>query len=87
MFVMRFRLLALVTLIRPTSVATRETLENERKRFSQSHSASSSEADALKVRITDLEREKRDLVGVIARLRTEDEEREGESLLLASSTL
>jgi nitrogen fixation protein FixH len=61
-------------------VTTRENLENERAQFTQSHTASTSEVEALKIRLTDFEKEKRDLVGVIARLRTEDEERESKAV-------
>ena len=60
------------------SVASQDALSNEHARLNESQTASSSEVETLKVRITDLEREKRDLVGVVARMRSEDEEREGE---------
>jgi hypothetical protein len=63
-------------------VATQAALANEHARFNESQTASTSEVETLKIKLTDFEREKRDLIGVIARLRTEDEEREGRCLYL-----
>lgn len=46
---------------------------------SASHSSSSTEIDSLKHRVEDTEREKRDLVGVVSRLKEDAAQREGES--------
>jgi TolA-binding protein len=55
-------------------VASRDRLEIERDRFNQHNTASASEVESLKVQVTEHEREKRDLVGIIARLRSENED-------------
>lgn len=47
--------------------------------LSNSQSSSSSEVEALKHRVEDTEREKRDLVGVISRLKQESSQRDGKS--------
>ena len=61
----------------PSALVTKQSkMEMEQARSNQSHIASASELEGLKLQVTECEREKRDLVGVIARLRSEDEERE-----------
>lgn len=53
-------------------------LQNQITSFSASQHSSTSESASLKERVEDIEREKRELVGVISRLKDESSQREGE---------
>ncbi|KAF8158177.1 hypothetical protein B0H34DRAFT_444170 [Crassisporium funariophilum] len=59
-------------------IEERSALQNRLATLSTSQHSSSSEVDALKQRVDDTEREKRDLVGVISRLKDESSQREEE---------
>ena len=58
-------------------VASRNSLQAELTAISNSRSATSTEAELLKQRVDDTEREKRDLVAVISRLKEDASQREG----------
>ena len=62
---------------RPIVVASRNSLQAELTAISNSRSATSTEAELLKQRVDDTEREKRDLVAVISRLKEDASQREG----------
>ena len=58
--------------------SSRTTLQAQITALSTSQSSSSTEVDTLKHRVEDTEREKRDLVGVVSRLKEDSSQREGE---------
>ena len=58
--------------------SSRMGLQAQITALSTSQSSSSTEVDALKHRVEDTEREKRDLVGVVSRLKEDSSQREGE---------
>lgn len=65
-----------------TEVATATSnaaLREQLKTLTSSQSVSSSELESLKTRVEDTEREKRDLVNVISRLKQEGTQQEGMS--------
>lgn len=76
MAITRVRALALNT-PRSVVVASRNSLQVELTSLTTSRSATSSEAELLKQRVDDTEREKRDLVTVISRLKEDATQREG----------
>ena len=57
-------------------------LQSQIASLSTSQSSSSTEVDSLKHRVEDTEREKRDLVVVISRLKQEGAQREGTKLCI-----
>ncbi|THH00176.1 hypothetical protein EW026_g2304 [Hermanssonia centrifuga] len=59
-------------------VASRSALQAQLSAISNSQSMSSSEVETLKHRVEDTEREKRDLVGLVSRLKEDAVQREGE---------
>ena len=59
------------------SVASQTSLQEQVAELLNSRSSSSSEVDTLKHRVDETEREKRDLVGVITRLKQESAHQEG----------
>jgi nucleoprotein TPR len=59
------------------SVASQTELQAQIRALNTSHTSSSTEVDDLKHRMQDMDREKRDLVGVISRLKQETSQREG----------
>lgn len=61
------------------TVSSRVALHAQINTLSTSQSSSSTEADTLRHRVEDTEREKRDLVGVVSRLREDGAQREGTS--------
>lgn len=63
---------------RDQAVASQAALQAQIQALSNSQSSSSSEVEALKRRVEDTEREKRDLVGVISRLKQESIQQEEE---------
>jgi len=63
-------------------VEAKNSLQVQITELSTSKSSSSEEVENLKHRVDDTEREKRDLVGVISRLKQETSQREGESWFL-----
>ena len=58
-------------------VEAKTTLQTQLTTLSNSQSSTSSEVDTLRRRVEDTEREKRDLVGVISRLKDEAMQRDG----------
>ena len=58
--------------------SSRTALQAQITALSTSQSFSSTEVDALKHRVEDTEREKRDLVGVVSRLKEDSSQREGQ---------
>ena len=58
--------------------SSRTALQAQITALSTSQSSSSTEVDALKHRVEDTEREKRDLVGVVSRLKEDSSQREGQ---------
>jgi nucleoprotein TPR len=52
-------------------------MESERSNLEKSRNTSTTEVETLKLSISEHEREKRDLIGVIDRLRVDDEQRDG----------
>ena len=60
----------------------RTVLQNQISTLSASQHSSTSESTSLKERVEDTEREKRELVGVISRLKDESSQREGKELSL-----
>jgi hypothetical protein len=58
-------------------VSSQAALQAQISNLSTSQSSSSTEVDNLKHRVEDTEREKRDLVGVISRLKQDNSQREG----------
>ncbi len=63
---------------RSAAETTLSILQAEREALSRSQNASSSEAETLKLLVAEHDREKRDLIGVIDRLRSDDEQRDGQ---------
>jgi nucleoprotein TPR len=61
----------------PITVSSQAALQAQISTLSTSQSSSSTEVDNLKRRVEDTEREKRDLVGVISRLKQDSSQREG----------
>lgn len=59
------------------AVSSQAALKAQISALSTSQSSSSTEVDNLKRRVDDTEREKRDLVGVISRLKQDSSQREG----------
>ena len=59
------------------SAASQAALKAKIASLSSSQSSSSTELEELKRRVNDTEREKRDLIGVISRLKQESSQREG----------
>ena len=82
MFVPLPETLSPTKLLRP--VEAKNSLQVQITELSTSKSSSSEEVENLKHRVDDTEREKRDLVGVISRLKQETSQREGESWFLFS---
>ncbi|KAG6853933.1 hypothetical protein C0991_012425 [Blastosporella zonata] len=68
-------------------VASQTSLQMQLQNISNSQSASSSEVDTLKRRVEDTEREKRDLVGVISRLKQDSAQREGKEIQTLRTSL
>jgi hypothetical protein len=69
------------------SAASQVALKAEIASLSTSQSSSSGELDVLKRRVEETEREKRDLIGVISRLKQESSQRDGKfAYLLVSRT-
>ena len=58
--------------------ASKSKLQNDIAELQHSQSQTVSETETLKHRVEDVEREKRDLVGVISRLKEEGTQRTGE---------
>ena len=58
-------------------VASKIALEAQLASVSTSQTSTSTEVESLKHRIEDVEREKRDLVGVVSRLKEDAAQREG----------
>ena len=58
-------------------VEDKTVLQNQITALSASQHSSTSESTSLKERVEDTEREKRELVGVISRLKEESSQREG----------
>ena len=58
-------------------VASKIALEAQLSSVSNSQTSTSTEVESLKHRIEDVEREKRDLVGVVSRLKEDAAQREG----------
>jgi nucleoprotein TPR len=56
---------------------SKSSLEAQLSNFSASQSTSSTELDQLKHRVEDAEREKRDLMGVVNRLKEDATQRDG----------
>ncbi|KAI0081625.1 hypothetical protein K474DRAFT_1635534 [Panus rudis PR-1116 ss-1] len=65
--------------------ASRAALQAQLSSLSTSQSASTSEVDTLKHRIEDVEREKRDLIGVVSRLKEDSSQRDEEINTLRSN--
>ena len=61
------------------TASSRAALQAQINTLSSSQSSSSTEVDTLRHRVEDTEREKRDLVGVVSRLKEDSAQREGES--------
>jgi predicted nucleic acid-binding Zn-ribbon protein len=61
------------------TASSRAALQAQINTLSSSQSSSSTEVDTLKHRVEDTEREKRDLVGVVSRLKEDSAQREGKS--------
>lgn len=61
-----------------STASSRAALQAQVTAISASQSSSSTELDTLKHRVEDTEREKRDLVGVVSRLKEDGAQREGE---------
>jgi len=60
-------------------VEAKTTLQTQLTTLSSSQSSTSSEVEILRRRVDDTEREKRDLVGVISRLKDEGTQRDGQN--------
>ncbi len=60
-------------------VEAKTTLQTQLTTLSSSQSSTSSEVETLQRRVDDTEREKRDLVGVISRLKDEGTQRDGQN--------
>jgi len=60
-------------------VEAKTTLQTQLTTLSSSQSSMSSEVETLRRRVDDTEREKRDLVGVISRLKDEGTQRDGQN--------
>jgi len=60
-------------------------LQSQIATLSRTQSSSSTELDTLKHRVEDTEREKRDLVGVVSRLKEDSAQRDGMSSKITSS--
>jgi len=60
-------------------VEAKTTLQTQLTTLSSSQSSTSSEVETLRRRVDDTEREKRDLVGVISRLKDEGTQRDGQN--------
>lgn len=58
--------------------ASRNELQAKLASLTTSQSASSTEVDTLRHRVEDVEREKRDLMGVVSRLKEDSSQRDGE---------
>ena len=63
---------------------SKSSLEAQVTNLSTSQSTSSTELDQLKHRVEDSEREKRDLIGVVNRLKEDATQRDGRLLLFLS---
>ena len=72
----RFRRHPPPSLIIPTAVAKAE-LQAQLSTLSTSQTSSSAEVETLKQRVQDTEREKRDLIGIVSRLKEDSTQREG----------
>lgn len=59
-------------------VETKGKLQEQLTTLSTSQASASTEAETLKRRVEDTEREKRELIGVISRLKEEGTQRDGE---------
>ncbi len=66
-------------------VSSQSDLQTQISRLSSTSSASSTELDDLKHRLQDSEREKRDLMGVVSRLKQDEAQRDGASPLVCIS--
>ena len=62
-------------------------LQTQLSSASSSHSASSVELDNLKTRVEEVEREKRDLVSIVSRLKEDCAQRDGTKMLFAMAVL
>jgi len=60
-------------------VEAKTDLQNQLTTLSSSQSSTSSEVETLRRRVEDTEREKRDLVGVVSRLKDEAMQRDGQN--------
>lgn len=63
--------------------SAKAALQTQINSLSTSQSSSSTELDTLRHRVEDTEREKRDLVGVVSRLKEDSSQREGQNSKLA----
>lgn len=63
-----------------STASAKVTLQNDINELQNSRSQTSSETETLKHRVEDIEREKRDLVSVISRLKEESSQRAGASV-------
>ena len=59
------------------SASSKSNLESQISTLNSSHSVSSTELDSFKHRVEDTEREKRDLLGVVSRLKEDSAQRDG----------
>ena len=72
-------------LLYPFSLASsKSNLESQISTLSSSQSISSTELDSFRHRVDDIEREKRDLLGVVSRLKEDSAQRDGVFLFLLS---
>ena len=62
--------------------SARATLQTQLSSISTAESATHSEVEVLKHKIEDIEREKRDLIGVVSRLKEDGVQRDGELLIV-----
>ena len=68
-----------IVLTEAGTATSNAALREQLKALTSSQSVSSSELESLKTRVEDTEREKRDLVNVISRLKQEGTQQEGMS--------
>ena len=64
--------------------SSKSNLESQLSTMSSSQSVSSTELDSFRHRVDDIEREKRDLLGVVSRLKEDSAQRDGAFLFLLS---
>ncbi|KAF8265884.1 hypothetical protein EI94DRAFT_1734451 [Lactarius quietus] len=70
---------------RDTLASSKSNLESQISTLNSSHSVSSTEIDSFKHRVEDTEREKRDLLGVVSRLKEDSAQRDEEIQTLRTS--